>query len=586
MVNALFLDTQPLNSILSQLQECPLIFDLNPIDVKHSAIRSRGGVVAFEGQVQIEGHYATMQVGLDERFPLSLPLVFLVPWNAFGFIPHVEQDGYVCYAPGEGLLLNRRDPVGIVKEALERSVSTLASGIRGDNIMDFVDEFEAYWRRLDRVEKVLSFVEPSQNVKKIVAAKPTDRTEKSYAFLCDDIGTVQACLHCNNLKPHTHRNALYVPLIEGTSIIPPQPGIFWTVDHVRTIVHSSLSKGNLRTLEKLGRKWKREEVVVLQLPRPSGGSALFGILYKGVEKCHPLLQGGRAQHLTPLELDRRDKGYLMPRGGANTKLQEKRLALIGCGSVGSFIALELVRTGVLNLTLIDHDILTSENTFRHVLGKEAWGMRKVEALKEEIERKLPYARIQTIAERVEKALATSMFELSSYDLIVVALGDDTVSLYLNEILRTEANAPPVVFTWLEPYGIGGHALLIGNSNHKGCLECLFTPISGDEGLYYNRASFAASGQSFAKDVSGCGSLFTPYGSTDALQTALLASRLATDALLGETCGNPLLSWKGNDREFIRAGFKLSNRYTLTEEDLYKQRYDYHNPKCPVCELAK
>jgi hypothetical protein len=83
MVNALFLDTQSLNSILSQLQECPLIFDLNPIDVKHSAIRSRGGVVAFEGQVQVEGHYATMQVGLDERFPLSLPLVFLVPWNAF-----------------------------------------------------------------------------------------------------------------------------------------------------------------------------------------------------------------------------------------------------------------------------------------------------------------------------------------------------------------------------------------------------------------------------------------------------------------------------------------------------------------------
>jgi hypothetical protein len=217
------------------------------------------------------------------------------------------------------------------------------------------------------------------------------------------------------------------------------------------------------------------------------------------------------------------------------------------------------------------------------LGKEAWGMRKVEALKAEFERKFPYVQIRTIAKRVEKLLATGEFKPNKYDLIIVALGDDTVSLHLNEILCTKKDTPPVIFTWLEPFGIGGHALLSGNSGHTGCLECLFTPVwEDDETSLYNRASFAASGQSFAKDISGCGSLFTPYGSTDALQTAILASRLATQALLGEVLGNPLVSWKGSDKEFLEAGFKLSSRYELTEDELSKRRYDYHNSRCPLC----
>lgn len=588
MVHAFGRDTESFSSILKQLQRCPLISNLMPLDVDKPAIKSLGGIVAFQGQVQVEEEWVTVHIALDQRFPQSLPLILLVPWNALGFIPHVvEHNGYICYVSQEGLLLNRRNPVRIIEEALERAISTLTQGVRGDNRRDFVDEFESYWRRLDNVEEVLSCIEPNGVLREVIAGKVAGGATERYLFLTDNMEAVQTCFNDRDLKSYTLRNALYVPLKEGTFISPPQPGTFWTVDHVREIIYANLSQKNSRTLEKLARKQKIEEIVVLNLPRPSGGSVLFGIRYVGVENCHPLFQGGTARHLVPLVLDRRDRAYLLPRGGANTKLQGKQLALIGCGSVGGFVVMELAWAGVLNLTLIDHDRLAPENTFRHVLGKEAWWMPKVEGLKKEIQSKLPYMRIQTIADRVEKALATGAFEPSEYDLLIVALGDDTVSLYLNEVLYTRKNAPPVIFTWLEPHGIGGHALLVDNSDRKGCLECLFTPILGDdESAFHNRAAFAASGQSFAKDISGCGSLFTPYGASDAVQTAVLASRLAMDALLGEVNGSPLLSWKGNDREFLRAGFRLSDRYDLTEEELFEKRYDYHNPKCPVCGVAK
>lgn len=108
-------------------------------------------------------------------------------------------------------------------------------------------------------------------------------------------------------------------------------------------------------------------------------------------------------------------------------------------------------------------------------------------------------------------------------------------------------------------------------------------MAEDEGHpLYNRASFAAPGQFFAKDISGCGSLFTPYGSTDALQTALLTTRLAIDTLLGNESGNPLMSWKGSATQFLAAGHTLSSRYDLTEDEMFPMRYDYVNSRCLVC----
>lgn len=576
------MDAATVNSIFEQLQECPWICDVNIIDVKRSVVEDRGGVVAFQGQVHIDGQCATMQVGLDDSFPLSLPLVYLVPWDAFGFLPHVDKTGYVCYAQKEGLLLNRREPSKIVEEAVERSISVLQSGIRGENHWDFVDEFESYWRNLDQTRSMAFFVEPTRHVKKILTAKVANQTE-TYAFVCDDIEVIQTHPKWNEWKSLPHRNALCVPLAGGALIKPPQPGTFWTAEYVREIVYSNLTPENYSRLQKLGKKSKWEELVIFQLPRPSGGSAFFGILYVAVEQRHPLIQGGHALRMVPITLDRYDREYLLPRGGASVDLQERRVAIVGCGSVGSFIAFELIKAGILDLTLVDHDLLLPENTFRHLLGKDVWGMPKAVALKAEIERKLPYIRVHAIAERVERALATGMFDPENYDLLLVALGDDTVSLYLNELLHSTSHTPLTVFTWLEPYGIGGHALLVGNTDGKGCLECLFTPTADVVGhSFVNRASFAASGQSFSKDLSGCGSRFTPYGSTHALQTALLASQLATQALLGEISGNPILSWKGDDREFVRAGFTVSSRYMLSEKDLRSRCYDYYNPNCPVC----
>jgi hypothetical protein len=218
-----------------------------------------------------------------------------------------------------------------------------------------------------------------------------------------------------------------------------------------------------------------------------------------------------------------------------------------------------------------------------VLGRKYWGKPKAQALKEEVEALLPFVRVAPVVDTIEGALAAGTVDLANYDLVTVALGNPTVELEINARLHTIPDGPAAVFSWLEPLGIGGHALLTGNGSDDGCFECLYTP-SEEEGIVENRAAFAASGQAFGRALSGCGSLHTPYASMDALQTAALAARLAVATLTGSERGNPLLSWKGDASAFEAAGFQVSSRYGTTHEQLRDQRYSYHHPRCPVCAM--
>lgn len=72
--------------------------------------------------------------------------------------------------------------------------------------------------------------------------------------------------------------------------------------------------------------------LIVGLPRPSGNFALFGIRFDGIGKRHPLSEDGQAVRLTPLVLFRRDRGFLVQRGGGQPELHDRRVLLIGCGA--------------------------------------------------------------------------------------------------------------------------------------------------------------------------------------------------------------------------------------------------------------
>ncbi len=536
---------------------------------------------AFEGEILIAGQEVTLRLVLDAAFPLTLPRFFLCPWNVLGFIPHVDQRGFICYADPEGLVIDRQRPLQVVEEAFERVVGVLTSGVTGQNQEDFIDEFDAYWGKLPGRLSARSMIEPSDVVSQVVVV--FDKEQQ--LCIAGSTGDISAYHNGKQMgQSLTLQNGLYLPLEPGILLIPPHPdGPFWTVEEARHLLLSGLSDANKRRLQKLLKKQHHlREYVIVKLPRQAGGATLFGLRFDMVGKHHPLLTGGTAQKLVALQLQRLDKSYLIRRGGGNTDLGSKRVLLAGCGAVGGYLAFELARAGVQKLTIVDPDTLTEENSFRHVLGRRQWNTKKVEAMKAELEAQLPYVQVTPIASTIQKALAAGLVKLADYDLVILALGNPTVELEINEAVLALREGPALIVTWLEPLSIGGHALLAANVPGGGCFQCLYTSPDGCVAPLENRADFAASNQFFGQALSGCGSHFTQYGSLDALRTAALATQLAMDALTGKEQGNPLLSWKGEAGAFEAAGFQLSNRYSATADELHAHRYTYKNVHCRVC----
>lgn len=562
---------------------------LGPQELRAPPFNDAKLVEVVEGRTRVGGREIVLYLGVDRRFPVSLPRVYLRPPKGLGFLPHVEHTGLICYQEPEGLLIDTERSGEVLVWAAERAVRALEEQLAflewGEVPPDFMDEFPAYLRRLSRGKALHAFLNPDGRVRKIRVYRDDTGGKREYQFVSDSQRVVEAYFthRPEALRSLTQRTALYLPLREGTRVFPPEPEKPWTLDLVRRIVHENLTPENWREFEKICASWKpkREELVILGLPRPSGGITLVGLLFQNVEGGHPLLTGTASDQPEYLLVKRLDPGYLLPRGGAFLELRQASVLLVGCGAVGGYLALALAQAGIGSLTLVDPDVIAPENTFRHVLGRDAERKNKAVALKAEIERKYPYVEVNAVEAHIEGALHGGSINLSEFGLLIIATGNPTLELALNRKFYREGLRSPVIFTWLDPYGIGGHALLT-RPGQPGCLRCLFTSPEEPDGVLRDRASFAAPGQEFSKDDLGCGSLYTPFGALDAQRTAVLAAQLAVEALLGREEGSPLRSWKGSSQEFAKKGFRLSSRYGLDLDELHARRYSYVVPTCPVC----
>jgi len=86
----------------------------------------------------------------------------------------------------------------------------------------------------------------------------------------------------------------------------------------------------------------------------------------------------------------RNKGIL-----ESDVMAQKRAVILGCGSVGSLVALELARSGVNHFILVDADIVEYHNICRHQCGIEDVGDFKIYALKRKIHNINPSAEVIT-----------------------------------------------------------------------------------------------------------------------------------------------------------------------------------------------
>lgn len=541
-----------------------------------SVLPMAGGYLRVAATIDVEGKSVGIFIEIPTDFPLSLPPISLQEPDTLGYLPHVSDLGSVCYADSEGLLLSRQRPDLVLTWAVEHTQAVLATGLGPGRVGEFMRELEVYWAQLSETG-IYNFLDPST-----AAFTATVYSDRQLRLLAASETQVPRWFRPKTGSVPVIGSATYLPLLAGTAFIPPRPEEpFWTIEQLRTLVEPTLAAMSPKRRRQLFKKdgcWKG--ILVLSIPTTDGHYSLIGLDYTSAKGFHPFDSRGRDFELHPVQLHRWERSYIVPRGGGKADLTTKKVLLIGCGAIGGHLAYELVRAGVQWLTLVDHDILTLHNMHRHALGKSGLGKFKTDGLRDDIQDKYLYAEVTSIPKKFQEARAAGEIKIESFDLIIAATGEATLELYLNEQLRAVPQAPPIIYSWLEPYGLGGHALLTWPTQ-AGCLQCLYTSNDPDAPLA-NRALFAAPGQEFSVALSGCGSLHTPYASLDASQTAILAARLAVNALTGREKKSPLWSWKGDKREFKAAGFKTGPRYKLPEETLRREATVYISAACPVC----
>lgn len=126
-------------------------------------------------------------------------------------------------------------------------------------------------------------------------------------------------------------------------------------------------------------------------------------------------------------------------------MQKKGALIIGCGSVGSLVAMELARAGVGRFFLVDSDIMGYHNICRHQCGVQDVGKFKTTAVKEKILQINPYAEVHTANETIQEVSTLDNGELTRFcneDTIIVGCADNREGdLYADKFLAKPYKMP-------------------------------------------------------------------------------------------------------------------------------------------------
>lgn len=539
-----------------------------------------------EGYVE---EYVDKKSGLSicftRHFPLNIPDFFVKP--AVQPRPHVESNGKICLFDSSSILLNDQRLNELIVECYDQAIGVLEIE-EGSAAFDteILREADAYW-----LQKATKFIVSTVDLTKVSYA---NYEMLSYSdsgvitfYVSDNVEKTRALGDrlSNYTKNKKYFNACTViRLKKGSPIIPIKKRYGW--NELRQYIRKNTDNGVKRRFQQHTDEEKKIviESIILVLPTTFGEVA-FGFLIMGRSNRWVAMSHMLGLECTPLYVRRMDYGYLTNRAGAMSELCDKQVLLLGCGSVGGYIAENLCKMGIRTLDILDKDSFSEENLFRHYLGMSALTSRehnKAALMKQQLESEFLDIDVDSLdyRGRTVEAYLENDDRLKNYDLIISALGEPTLNLRINKIIHDKKIKVPFICAYNEPYGLGGHSILV-NHSEEGCLECLYTEIDSTN-LRENRVSLVQPGQQFKKNISGCGSAFVPYSALDSQQTAINTVRLAVSVLRGDEKENCIVTWFGDDKHFLSQGFITSDFYRINKNKVQVRLPIKRNCHCRVC----
>lgn len=428
--------------------------------------------------------------------------------------PHLSASGYLCYIAHGAHPFDSFSPIGQTLGCIARAERVLSSILRGEMVDDLADEFYAHWGELF----CLSDVQPNSGKREYVFE--VSKNGRVWYVLSDDKDRTDAKIKLTLGASLELKMGLLLSRVKTAGRpIPYQQD--WPPKTVGELLNwqksldldcAKIIERNLTAMTRVGAK---KAIVTIESPKLTYGfSTTIPQRVRRKKKPVPVRAELHRQKIVPLQLYRIDNEYIAERNlPAGKTLIGLEILLVGCGTIGGYLADMLVKagagTGGGRLVLVDKDSLGPQNIGRHRLGLDAVFFPKVHALGTELSRISPGARIEGAFDDIKRV------NPGKVSLVIDATGEQALSDWVTwKYLREAA----VLTVWVEGAGLAVRGLLKDQVNHA-CTRCISKPpLAGQVQVFKEPTEVLLKGH-------GCEGLYVPFPASASLQAAALGMEM-------------------------------------------------------------
>ena len=425
---------------------------------------------------------------------------------------------YVCLHEGDALVVSLLTYEEKITEEIERLIELMSLSPVEIEI-EYQKEFLYYWNQVAYDTNIELYLGNTHSFSKLNVYSQ----EKEYRYISQGVDLSDIDKRIKNDRVWKRRSdisAFFVPIIDCRGILPPTNSHRWGIAEIKEVLCGKrISHISCETYEQLKSQVTCYNIVdlVFSMNCNSLPITFAARITCKDSKGKPLLQKILEDSSSVKELytKRQDYYYINECIGNQSFVDNKNILLAGVGSLGSYVACEIVKNGFNRITVYDGDKLNPENIMRWANGGTYKGFNKAIVIKSLLEHFHPEIHVSSNAKHLD--VSDLIDQADHFDYIVFTVGSSDVQMKMNRALKKSGCKAHTIFAWLEAGGTHSHILYINYAN-QGCFECLFTDSDGQ--LINNKAN------ALTEDIStdhmfirnGCGGTRAAYGTSVVLRT--------------------------------------------------------------------
>ncbi|MGP9768789.1 ThiF family adenylyltransferase, partial [Halomonas sp. AOP13-D3-9] len=415
--------------------------------------------------VDIDGRLVTLvHFCIDEL--QNLPHFFLKNPSSFGGLAHVltvqNLDGLssICVNHLDSVSVNFEKPEFAFEESIKRHIELLTPLITDFefNQRELLREFSTNWyvntrSLLSKSPKTLYCTSRIANFTQMDIYKPISPdsvmsisasfTALPYEGNDQDVARF---FKIDSRQQQKDATGFILPLQSIDPVIPSNADGLkaWVLDALQRLLPETKS----RVDKELFSVRAKEFWLVLNIATPSGKSWVGVKLSLGKKRTFPLTpEKMRLWRIEPVFVEIFNKELMLPRSGASLSLDNKKVLLVGCGSVGSEIAHKLGSAGIGHIDIADPDSFSTSNLYRHTLDGYKTGWPKALAVAFQLKAKFPWLNVNGSLNSLLDYRSPEVSKL--YDLVIIAIGAPTHERLFHDYLEKSGVKVAVIYSWLE-----------------------------------------------------------------------------------------------------------------------------------------